>query len=93
MRFTIERSEDFEEWLNTLNAKQAGVIYSRLSRIELYGHFGVYKYLGDYIYELKWKSGLRIYYTYLAETKIIMLLGGNKNGQKKDIKKARSLIG
>jgi hypothetical protein len=43
------------------------------------------------ITELRWKSGLRVY---SAEriSNLILLLGGNKNGQDKDIRKAKRLL-
>lgn len=43
------------------------------------------------IWELKWVGGRRIYYAYLPAQKILLLLGGNKNGQDKDIKQAKKI--
>jgi putative addiction module killer protein len=61
-----------------------------LTRIEQEGHFGIVnRFMG--ITELKWSSGLRVY---TAEIKpaIFVLLGGNKNGQEKDIKRAKKIL-
>ncbi len=46
----------------------------------------------DGIIELKWKSGLRIYTARIGKVVIIVLAGGTKNGQSKDIKKAKKLL-
>ncbi|NGX61581.1 MAG: hypothetical protein K940chlam9_01068 [Chlamydiae bacterium] len=44
------------------------------------------------VWELRWKNGRRIYFSFIPEKKILLLLGGNKNGQDKDIRKAKSLL-
>ncbi len=41
---------------------------------------------------MHWKNGRRIYFSYIAELDIVLLLGGNKNGQDKDIKKAKNIL-
>jgi putative addiction module killer protein len=63
----------------------------RLDRIAIDGHFGVTNFF-DGIVELKWKSGLRIYTARLGQVVIFILAGGTKNGQNKDIKKAKRLL-
>ena len=57
--------------------------------------FGHHKRLfNDGIWELKFNDGRRIYYALVMEQyKVILLLGGNKNGQDKDINKASALYG
>lgn len=68
-------------------------IKNRLLKIEEHGYFGTYKDLDDDLWELKFNDGRRIYFVFLPQKKIILLLGGNKNGQDKDIKKARNIFG
>jgi putative addiction module killer protein len=68
---------------------------ARLERIEEYGHFGITNFLGDSLAELKWKNGTRVYFIILRPRKdktILVLLGGNKNSQVSDIRRARKLI-
>lgn len=72
--------------------KIKGLIRARFSRIELNGHFGNVKSVGDGVFELRWKMGLRVYFAYLEDRKIVVLYGGTKHGQKADIKKAKSQI-
>ncbi len=90
--YTIETTSDFNEWFEDQKDKVKGLIRARFSRIQLDSHFGTVKSLGDGVYELKWKNGLRVYFGYLEKTKILILLGGNKNGQDKDIKKAKKIL-
>jgi putative addiction module killer protein len=64
----------------------------RLAAIELDGYFGDHKDLDSGVYELRWKNGRRLYYAYIPESRIILLLGGNKNGQEKDITQAKKIL-
>jgi hypothetical protein len=67
--------------------------------ISIHGHFGPYgvgwKELGDELAELKWRSGLRVDFAIVQtpDESVLVILGGNKNGQDKDIKKARKILG
>jgi putative addiction module killer protein len=59
----------------------------------LYNYFGDHKSLGDDLLELRWKNGRRVYYTLILKEELtIVLLGGLKNAQQKDIKKARKIL-
>ena len=80
----------FIEWLDSLSDKKGeGIILNRLERIKL-GLFGDSKYLKDGVYEIriKYGSGYRVYYTKHNNTIVIILCGGNKSGQTKDINTA-----
>jgi putative addiction module killer protein len=93
LMYDIKKTSDFDEWYLEQDDKIRGLVTARFSRIEQAGHFGHVRSVGDGVYELKWKIGLRVYFAYTGKTAIIVLLGGTKHGQKKDIKKAKSLIG
>lgn len=82
----------FEEWINSL--KDSVVrhrIRTRLDRVEK-GNLGIYKPLGDGVSELKFDfgSGYRIYFAEEGDIFIILLCGGDKSSQKKDIKIAKA---
>ncbi len=65
----------------------------RLTRILIDGHFGVIRNLGE-IFELKFSSGLRVYYGIRGEELVLLLNGGNKNTkreQNNDIKQAKEI--
>jgi len=89
----ILRSEEFESWLAGQSAKLTALIEVRIFRIENYDHFGDAKHLGDGLSELRWKNGLRVYFARVGSRVVLLLNGGGKNDQKKDIKKARVLLG
>lgn len=90
---TILKTPAFIDWYSTQSLKERAQIEDRLSHIQLEGHFGTYKSVDekDIIWELKWAGGRRIYYAYLPPKRILLLLGGNKNGQDKDIKQAKKI--
>jgi putative addiction module killer protein len=89
------RLPEFTEWLNQQTIKAQAQIEARLSRIRDYGHFGTAKDLGFGLAELKWENGRRVYFALTYDTNgkaIILILGGNKNGQTKDIAQARKIL-
>lgn len=91
-QFTIQSTDEFNEWFDGLSNSHKGAVKSRVERIELEGHFGTVKNLGDGVSELKWANGLRVYFSRVAKTDLLLLLGGTKNGQDRDIKKAKKLL-
>ena len=92
IEYRINKTEEFEEWLQTLAPKHRKQVEKRLSKIEEDGYFGEVRDLKIGIYELKWKIGTRAYYVYMALTDLLFLWGGNKNGQTQDIQKAANVL-
>lgn len=80
----------FDDWFKKLDGAMKAKVRARLKRLELTNNFGSYKQIGS-IFELKLmiRSGLRIYFGREGNDIIILLGGGNKSSQKKDIKKAK----
>ena len=79
-----------QEWLFTLRDPQAeSAISSRLKRLA-FGHFGDSRFIGDGVFELRIHSGpgYRIYFGEDKGVLIILLCGGDKSTQSRDIKKA-----
>jgi len=68
-------------------------VLARLARIEN-GNFGDYKQLSASLYELRFffHGGLRIYYSICDGEIVLLLCGGDKSSQKKDIKRAEQLL-
>lgn len=94
MSYEIETTPVFDKWLNKL--KDKGTRYKiavRLSRIEQ-GSFGDHKQLTEQLFELRFvvHGGLRLYYTIRNAHIVILLTGGNKSGQDKDIAKAQKIL-
>ena len=88
----IRKTLEFEEWHENLRSKEQIQVDARLLRIQNSDHFGDAKSLGEGLGELRWKNGWRVYFCREASTGILLLLGGNKNAQVKDIQKARILL-
>ncbi len=87
---TPDGKSPFEEWLLGLRDKKARAkVLIRLDRIAK-GNFGDYKYLREGVYELRltYGKGIRVYYGKEEETVILLLCGGDKSTQTRDIKKA-----
>lgn len=91
MEYEILSTDEFDGWISEETARSRVQIADRLNRIQDNGHFGDYKYLRKNIWELRWRSGRRIYYSVIPESQVLLILGGNKNGQSKDIKKAEKI--
>ncbi len=85
--------EPIKVWLKTLDATIRKRILLRLERLKD-GNFGDYKQLNEYLYELRFDigAGYRIYYTINDETIILLINGGDKKSQSKDIKNATKII-
>ncbi len=87
---TESNKEPFTLWLNSLEKPDRAKVRARLDRI-IVGNFGEYKHIYQEIYELKFKSnsGFRVYYAIDGDKIILLLSGGNKSTQSRDIKKAK----
>ena len=83
----------FWEWLSSLkDRKGRSVIQARIERVRL-GNFGNCRSVGDGIQELKisFGPGYRVYFGRDGDKIVILLCGGDKSGQKKDIALAKEL--
>jgi putative addiction module killer protein len=80
----------FTEWVEQLAYNIQKIVYKRLDRIVL-GNFGDTKSLGDGVYELRidFGAGYRLYYALDGNAIVLLLSGGDKSSQVKDIKKAK----
>ena len=80
----------FSEWQNTLDIPTRALIKTRISRVKL-GNFGDCKSVGDGIRELRinYGPGYRIYFGMQGSTLVILLTGGDKRSQLRDIAKAK----
>lgn len=88
----INRTKEFTSWLNDLTIKEQLKIEARLERIHNLEYFGDAKNLGKGLAELRWQNGWRVYFLKKDSDIILLLAGGHKNDQKKDIQRARILI-
>ncbi len=89
----IVQTEAFRDWLNDLRDRQARLrIDDRLKRLAG-GNAADAKPVGDKVWELRVHlgSGYRVYYTWRGKLLIVLLNGGSKGSQKRDIAKAKRL--
>ncbi len=84
----------FREWLHDLKDISARAkIRVRLDRVRL-GNLGDSRSLGEGVYELKVDCGpgYRIYYAHEGKRIILLLMGGDKPAQAKDVVRAKSFL-
>ena len=83
--------QPFKNWLNDLrDPKTRRRILQRLSRLEN-GNYGDYKSLKDGVFELRFTfgSGYRVYFGEDGDQIVLLLCGGDKSSQTKDIETAK----
>lgn len=91
--FELKQTETFRKWRAGLKDRQAlGLIASRLDRLG-FGHIGDVASVGDGVQELRlhYGPGYRIYFTQRGATIILLLCGGDKGTQARDIETAKRL--
>lgn len=89
--FEIVQSSTFSNWLVSLKDSQARMrIHARLDRVAL-GNFGDAQPVGDGITELRIHCGpgYRLYCMQRGMRIVVMLCGGDKSSQTRDIEQAK----
>jgi putative addiction module killer protein len=89
---TSEGKIPFRDWLDSLRDKQTrAIIDARLVRVRR-GNFGHCKPVGEGVQELKidFGPGFRVYFGLDGEVLVVLLSGGSKATQSKDIKQAKA---
>lgn len=89
----LQQTATYAEWYRTLRDRRAkNRIVARLERLEL-GHFGDDKAVGDGVMELRLPigPGYRIYLARRGDRIILLLCGGDKSSQQRDIARAKQL--
>jgi putative addiction module killer protein len=85
------RTATFSDWLASLkDARAVGIVRARLNRIRL-GNFGDCKSVGGGVEELRidFGPGYRVYYGREGSLVVILLCGGSKGTQGRDILRAQ----
>jgi putative addiction module killer protein len=89
----IRRHPYFDRWIRSVRDLRAiSKIALRLERLAD-GNFGDFKSLGDGVYELRIDHGpgYRIYYAQRGSIIVVLLCGGDKSSQQRDIQVAKRL--
>jgi putative addiction module killer protein len=91
---TAAGKRPFEIWIKDLKEIHTRAkILTRLDRLKL-GNFGDCKTLQEGVCELRihYGPGIRIYYGKIGNKVILLLCGGNKSSQNRDIDKAKEYL-
>ncbi|MCB1853978.1 MAG: type II toxin-antitoxin system RelE/ParE family toxin [Pseudomonadales bacterium] len=92
--YQVQQTDVFSKWLSKLRDRKA--IARILARIESLrqGNTGDSKSLGSGLHELRihFGPGYRIYFTRKAGLVVLLLCGGDKSSQGKDIARARQIL-
>ena len=89
----IRQTDEYESWFESLRDREARFrIITRIRRLSL-GNLGDVKSVGEGVSELRitYGPGYRIYIKQQGDTLIILLAGGDKSSQKRDVERAKQL--
>jgi putative addiction module killer protein len=91
--YTIQQTQIFAKWLTALrDARAKAAIILRLDRVRA-GHLGDVKTWGNGAFELRvdMGPGYRLDFTRHGISVILLLVGGDKSSQTRDLKRAKQL--
>ncbi|MEQ8686508.1 MAG: type II toxin-antitoxin system RelE/ParE family toxin [Imperialibacter sp.] len=92
--YSVEKTDEFDKWLKKLkdNRAKAKILF-RIQRIEEHGNFGDCEPVGQGLSELRihYGKGYRVYLKDVDGRIVLLINGGDKSSQQKDIIKARQL--
>jgi len=93
MLYEIEKTRQFDKWFKSLKNNQIKARFGLRFKMIALGHFGDYKQISNNVFELRFffGPGYRVYYTIQNGKVVILLNGGDKNSQNKDIESAQNL--
>ncbi len=90
---TLLRTAEFDGWLRGLRDRVAQArIVQRLDAAVI-GHFGDCEPVGEGVFEMRVHvgAGYRVYFVRRAAVVYVLICGGDKSRQKRDIKRAKNL--
>jgi putative addiction module killer protein len=92
--YTLRQTLEFQDWLDALKDLRAQIrIVARLRLVEA-GNLGDWKAVGGGVSEMRVDigPGYRLYFTRRGNLLIVMLAGGDKATQSRDIKRAQRIL-
>ena len=92
--FTVRQTLEFQAWLDALKDMRAQVRIAARLRLAEAGNLGDWKSVGGDVSEMRVDigPGYRLYFTRRASILIVMLAGGDKSSQARDIKRAQRVL-
>ena len=94
MKYELQTTQTFNHWFAKLKDRTVkNKLLSRLARVEN-GNFGDVKALASDLFELRCflGGGIRVYYTIRNQRLVLLLAGGDKSSQERDIEKAKAIL-
>ena len=87
---TFLRSDECDAWLKALKDKLGRARIVQRIRSAEHGNFGDCEPVGEGVSEMRihFGPGYRVYFTRRGEVLYLLLLGGDKSSQKRDIKRS-----
>jgi putative addiction module killer protein len=91
---SVRLTQEFQDWLDGLRDQRAQVRIAARLRLAEAGHLGDWKSVGGEVSEMRVNvgPGYRLYFTRRGHVLIVMLAGGDKSSQGRDIKRAQRLL-
>jgi len=89
-----EKTSEFDKWIRKLKDIRAkSKILFRIQKLETDEYFGDCKTVGDGIREIRinYDKGYQVYFKEKDNKIVILLIGGDKSTQQKDIEKAKKI--
>jgi putative addiction module killer protein len=91
--FEVRQTERFVDWLGRLRDNNARIrIAARIRRMEM-GNFGDVAPVGEGVSEMRvhYGPGYRVYFVQEGAEIVVLLCGGDKSSQDRDIAKAKEM--
>ena len=92
--FTVRQTQEFQDWLDALRDQRAQVRIAARLRLAEAGNLGDWKSVGRQLSEMRvnFGPGYRLYFTRRGSVLVIMLAGGDKSTQARDIRRAQRIL-
>lgn len=91
--YSVRITEEFQDWLDGLKDQRAQIRIAARLRMAEAGNLGDHKSVGKQVSEMRVDvgPGYRLYFTRVGQIIIVMLAGGDKSTQQRDIKRAQRM--
>jgi putative addiction module killer protein len=92
--FTVLQTEEFQNWLDALRDKRAQARIAARLRLAEAGNLGDWKPVGGEVSEMRvdFGPGYRLHFTRRGRLLIVILAGGDKSSQARDIRRAQRIV-
>ena len=92
--WSVQQTAEFVDWLDKLKDKRAQLRIAARLRLAEAGNLGNWNSIDGALFEMKVDvgPGYRLYFTRKANVLIVMLAGGDKSSQTRDITRARRIL-